>query len=93
MTLSADLELVECERLAVAVLDDIGTAQRTWKRQNRRPRALSAREALVALQFEAMLVGVAASNLANGVELTEVDLDRLLVACARISAISDEAIG
>lgn len=85
--------MVDGERRAAAVLDDIGAATRSWQRQNRRPRSLTAREALIALQFEALLVGVAASNLANGIELSEVDLERLLLACARVTAIIEEAIG
>lgn len=91
--LSSDCDLVDSERRAAAVLGDIGTAARAWQRQNRRPRALSAREALIALQFETLLIGVAASNLVNGVELSEDDYERLMLACSRITAISDEAIG
>ena len=91
MPLPADLDMVDNERRALAVLDDIETTSRQWRRSNRRPRALTAREALLALQFEALLVGVAAANIANGIALPEGDLERLLLACARISVIVDEA--
>jgi hypothetical protein len=89
----SDLGLVDAELVAAAVLDDIGAAQRAWQRQNVRPRVLSAREALIALEFETLLVGVAASNLANGVELSDRDRERLMLACERITAIADEAVG
>ncbi|MEI2677861.1 MAG: hypothetical protein V9G29_08490 [Burkholderiaceae bacterium] len=61
-----------------------------WQRAQRQPRALSAREALEALQFEAMLVWVAAQNIASGVQLTSVDMERLTLACSRIHVITDE---
>jgi hypothetical protein len=83
-------ELVDSERLAAAALDDIGVAARTWQRRTRRPPAMTARDALITLQFEALLVGVAASGLANGTALTEEDHDRLILACSRITAICDE---
>jgi hypothetical protein len=93
VTLPVDIDLVDAERRAAAVLDDVEVASRAWRRQNRRPRSLSAREALIVLQFEALFVGVAASNLAQGVSLSDDDRERLLVACSRIQVIVDEAVG
>ena len=86
------LEDVDPERRAMAALDDIAAARVAWKRTNRRPRALTARDTLLALQFEALFVAVAAGNLAHGEELTEQDLERLMLASYRISAIAEEAV-
>ncbi len=36
------------------------------------------------MSFEALLVAIAAENLANGIELTQEDRDRLLLASQRI---------
>ena len=84
---------VDAERRADVALDAITSAVAAHDRQHRRPRALGVREALIAVQFEAMFVGVAACNLAQGVELTEVDRERLLLAARRIDAIATEAVG
>lgn len=85
-------DAIDPDRRAAATLDDIHTASREWRRQNRRPRALSARDALLVLRHETLLVGVAAANVACGVELSDVDRERLLLAVARIGIITDEAI-
>lgn len=85
-------ESVDPERRAAATLDDIRAASRDWKRHNRRPRALTARDALLVLRYETLLVGVAAGNVANGVELSDADRERLMLAVARIGVISDEVI-
>ena len=45
------------------------------------------------LEFESTLVAVAAGNVATGEVLSQADLDRLILAKRRISAIIDEAIG
>lgn len=89
----SNLSEVDADLRAAAALDDIVSSSREWKRQHRRPRAFSARDALVVLQFEALLVGVAAGNLAYGTALSEVDRERLLLAVSRIHTITDEAIG
>lgn len=91
--MSADLHEVDAARRSGVALDVITTARRQHHREHRRPAALTAREALLALQFEALLVWTAAANLRAGVELTEEDFDRLLVACLRIDAITDEVLG
>ena len=66
-----DLEDVDAERRAAVAIDLIVAAELAWQRprEHRRPAALSAREALAALQFEASFVAVAASNLASGTPL------------------------
>lgn len=50
-----------------------------------RPTPLSPRAALQVLAFEATLTAIAAGNLARGVALNDVDLQRLLVAVSRIT--------
>ena len=87
------LREVDAERRAECAIDEIKSARAQWERQHRRPRALSAREALMVLEFESTLVAVAAGNVATGEVLSQADLDRLILAKRRISAIIDEAIG
>lgn len=90
---AAGLAEIPAERRA-GVAEDIVTASRQqWAREHRRPRALSAREALLALQFEALLVWTAAANLRAGVELSEEDFERLGIAMTRIDTITDEVAG
>lgn len=84
---------VEPSRRAECALDDIGAARRRWTREHRRPSALTAREALMVLEFEAALVCVAAGNITQGVELTQADHDRLRLAAQRINTIVDEVNG
>ncbi len=81
---------VEAERRADCALDVISRAQAGFARHNRRPAALTAREALAALKFEALLTWVAASNVRNGVILEDADFNRLTLAVRRIEAISAE---
>ncbi len=57
-----------------------------------RRRLLGAGQALELLRAEALLVAVCAGNLANGVELTDDDLDRLMAAAGRIAALSTEVM-
>lgn len=49
-------------------------------------RAFPAADVLEALADEALIAAVAACNIANGVELTTADKDRLLLAYKRIDA-------
>jgi hypothetical protein len=67
--------------------DDGKQAHRT------RPTQFPARDALEVLKFEAMLVAVAAGNVAQGVELTDEDLERLSVSAARVQFIADGVLG
>jgi hypothetical protein len=60
------------------------------QQQRRRPCGLPAREALALLCEDAMLVAVAAGNLAHGVALGEEDRARLAQCAARIQRIADE---
>lgn len=66
-----------------------------WEDDGTRPttpykaKPLPAGEALKVLAFEALLVTVAASNVANGVELTDADRERLKVAAKRIAVIQE----
>jgi hypothetical protein len=55
-----------------------------------RPLGLPAREALALLCEDAMVVAIAAGNLARGCSLTEADLQRLREGAARIQRIADE---
>lgn len=88
----ADLQAVEPERRVAVVLDVIATTRRQWKREHRRPKALTACEALAALQFEALLVWTAGANIRNGVELTDDDFERLTTALRWINTISEEVL-
>lgn len=90
--MSAGLIEVDAERRAGVALDVITTASRQWQRAHRRPGALTAREALAALQFEALLVWTAAANVRNAVELTDDDFARLTTAMSRIDTICDEVM-
>jgi hypothetical protein len=82
-----DLHLVEPHRLAQAAQDEMTTQSR-----HQRPRAFTTRDALETLRFEAVLVSTAALNVANGVVLSDVDLDRLMEAYRRVDAIAAEAL-
>jgi hypothetical protein len=86
------LSNVDHARRAAVALDEAHRVQVDHQRAHRRPRAFSARDALSALEFEAMLLWTAMHNLRAGVELTPVDFDRITVAMARIKAICAEAV-
>lgn len=88
-----NLHEVSPARRSGVALDIISTAKRQHQREHRRPAALTAREALSALGFEALLVYVAACNVRNGVVLTDEDIERLQIAVTRIDTITDEVIG
>lgn len=55
-----------------------------------KPLPFSARSGLEVLQFEALLVAVAACNLAKGIELASADRERLVQAAGRIEFIAGE---
>lgn len=55
-----------------------------------RRRLLPAGQALEIIRDEALLIAVAGANIANGIELTDGDLDRVLQAAGRIGALADE---
>lgn len=54
-----------------------------------RPKPLPAGDALRVLAFESMLTAIAAGNIAHGVQLTDIDRARLLVASKRITTIQE----
>ncbi|MDM0108488.1 CHC2 zinc finger domain-containing protein [Variovorax sp. J22R24] len=59
-------------------------------RRPRRPSGLPARDALALLREDAMVVAIAAGNLAHGYPLSEADFERLREGAARIQRIADE---
>ena len=91
VSLPSELDHIDVERVAACVIDDVESAAQAWAQQHRRPRSLGARDALIALRFESLLVAVSACNVANGVQLSEAELQRLVVASARIEFIANEA--
>lgn len=72
-------EFVEAAKALGAWVDDGKPSLR------QRPTPLPPRAALEVLAIECNLVAVAAGNLANGMELSRVDLGRVLVAAGRIT--------
>jgi hypothetical protein len=77
-------EFVQAARAIGAWVDD-GRPHRPQK-----PTTLPPRAALEVIGYECNLVAVAAGNIACGVTLTSIDLDRLLVAAGRINRIVGE---
>lgn len=77
-------------RRAAVALDTITASRQDWQRTQRRPRALTAREALAAVQFECLLLWTAMANARAGIALSDAEFDRLTVAMSRIDAICDE---
>ncbi len=86
----ADFHDVEPERRAAVAGDVITASHRQWQRNNRRTPALTVREAMAALQFEALLVWTAAANVRSGVVLCDEDFQRLTLACRWIEDICAE---
>ena len=86
-----DFDLVEHERRADILIDRIAVDVRNHNR--RRARSFTAREALMCLASEAEHVAVCASNLAQGLELSEQDRQRLWLASFRVTTIAEEAVG
>jgi hypothetical protein len=54
-------------------------------------RPFPAIDVLRAIEFEALLIATAASNLAQGIELSEVDRERLMLSAGRIGAAVEES--
>ncbi len=92
MNVAHDLRSVDAERRAAVALDVVSTSRRQWQREHRRPSALTPREALAALQFEALLVWTAAANVRNNIILTDTDFDRLALSCRWIDSICAEVL-
>lgn len=76
-------EFIEAAKALGCWLDD-GRAPHTTK-----PTPLTARQALSVMAFESTLAAVAASNIANGVNLTDIDRARLSVAANRINRLTE----
>ena len=76
---------------AVGLTFDDLYSKRTTHRCKPERRPFPAADVLRALEREALIAAVAASNLANGIELTDADRARLLVASERISAAVTES--
>jgi len=87
-----NLHDVPAQRRASVALDAITTARSTYARQHRRPAALSAREALAAVQFECLLIWTCMANWRAGLDLTDEDFDRITVAQNRIDAVCAEVL-
>ena len=81
---STGLEFVQAAKAIGAWVED-GKPHKPQK-----PTALPPRAALEVIGYECNLVAVAAGNLASGVTLTDIDLDRLMVAAGRINRIVGE---
>jgi hypothetical protein len=84
---------VEPHRRADVAMDTVTAQRRQWSRDNHRPRALSAREALAAVHFECLLIWVYGGNLLAGLEQKPEDRERISIALRRIEELTDEAIG
>lgn len=84
-----DADLIEPQRLAGCVIDELRSDRRRPPAKQRG--GISAREALKALQFEAMVVMVSAEQLSIGKPLSDPDKARLVVAFSRIGTIASEA--
>lgn len=82
---------VDPDRRAAVAIDKIVNEQKRWAVKNRRPAALTAREALVAIQFECLVIWTAGANIRAGVELSDEDMERVSLAIQRIDTIVDEA--
>lgn len=91
-----DPHLIEPQRLAGCVIDTIN-AERS--RPGSTGRAITARDALLALCYEANFVAVCALNIRKCLEqcacptLADSDINRLLIAKCAIDAITVEAVG
>ena len=83
-------ELAETEPAfrAELAIDRIQSSRAEHMRKRERP--LTAREALIALDFEATFLLVCSRQLLDGTPLSEADQERLAVSCGRLAVITDE---
>lgn len=93
MTPDLALQEIEPQRRALVAEDAIARSRREWQREHRRPAALTPREALAALRFEAVVLLLVASDLRNGKQPSEDDWSRFMLAISRISVIAEEVCG
>ena len=80
-----DLDFVDAARALGAYVDD-GQPHRGFVKVT----TVSPKAALGVLEFEALLVAVAAGNMAQGLPLTDADRARVMQAAARIGFIAQE---
>lgn len=90
--MSLELHDLPPERRAPVAMDAMLAATSEWRRKHRRPAALSAREALAALSFEALLIWTAAANIRSGFGLSDDDFERLTISCRWIDTICAEVL-
>lgn len=81
---------IEVTRRSAVAMDQIRRSRLDHERQ--RPPALTAREALVALQFEALVVYLMACQIKAGATLPPCDVSRLATCCARLDLLVDEVM-
>ena len=81
-------EILDATGLPWSVL--FGESEGQYRREAKK--AFPASDVLIALESEALLVAVAASNIANGVQLTDEDRARLMLAYQRIDAARSMAL-
>ncbi len=74
------------------VIEDLFPPREAAGRPLARRRMISDRQALDLMHEESNLVFVAAANIGNGIELTDVDRARLLQAAARIAYLREEVM-
>lgn len=68
---------------------ELGCWQDDGKPEHTKPKPLPASQAIQVLRFESMLTYTAAMNLGNGVQLTDDDRARLVLASQRIQTIAE----
>jgi predicted nicotinamide N-methyase len=76
-----------------ALFPESDQGRATYADYRKEAKRFPAADVLEAVSGEALLAAVAASNIANGVELTEADRRRLLIAANRIAKARDMANG
>jgi hypothetical protein len=79
--------------LGLALSDLFPPRAKSGREPQRQPRLLTAPQALELLDAEATFIAVAAANIANGVNLTQPDLDRLLQAAGRVGWLREQSGG
>ncbi|MEI6760158.1 MAG: hypothetical protein WCO22_06865 [Betaproteobacteria bacterium] len=79
--------------LGLELSDLFPPREKSGREPQRQPRLLTAPQALELLEAEATFIAVAARNIANGVTLTQPDLDRLLLAAGRVGWLRDQSLG
>lgn len=77
--------------LGLEMTDLFPPSEKSGREPRRTPRLLTATQALDLLGTEALLVAVAAANVAHGVTLSEADRQRLSQAAARINWLREES--